>query len=204
MRPFLSNFIVKTCLFFYTFNSHFQIVASLVSYRFIFYRFCHFMFAKDGVAFLEDFILSFFQRLFSNYQFFVKNLIEAGSAGPRPWFWFLLMWQFYTGVSSLSGKVFDGGAIMRLRSLIFNESFTNVILDKTDGFDIPNQYYNEGDHNFDIVVLHQPTNMCTGRAKDCLPTMSQSLWLIQKAWPDGFGKRPFWQWSFWLLKLEIK
>ena len=52
--------------------------------------------------------------------------------------------------------------------------FSNLISDKTDGFDIPNQYYNEGDHNFDTVVLHQPTNMCTGRAKDRF----QNPWLI--------------------------
>ena len=41
-----------------------------------------------------------------------------------------------------------------------------LILDKTDGFDIPNQYYHEGDHHFDTVVMRQPSNMCTGRAKD--------------------------------------
>ena len=67
----------------------------------------------------------------------------------------------------MSGKMFRSALLLFLIA-------KKVILDKTDGFDIPNQYYNEGDHNFDTVVLHQPTNMCTGRAKDRSPTFDQT------------------------------
>ena len=68
--------------------------------------------------------------------------------------------------------------------------------DKTDGFDIPNQYYNEGDHNFDTVVLHQPTNMCTGRAKDRSPTMTHSKR------SNFFRKRPFWHRSSLIFQIR--
>ena len=76
-------------------------------------------------------------------------------------------------VATLSGKLFRSAFSLFLIT-------KKVILDKTDGFDIPNQYYNEGDHNFDTVVLHQPTNMCTGRAKDRSPTLHQTQKFGQK------------------------